>query len=101
MAKKRQQNKEGGPASGFGKSFLGNFFLSLVILFLVVSAYSFISGSDKKEEISLTELATAVKVGDVQEISVKAGGVEAVFKNSTIKVTKKENGSSIEETLAA
>jgi cell division protease FtsH len=89
------------PSGGMKNSFLSNFVISILILFFVVSIYSLIAGNTKKEEISISELAKAVQVGDVKEISVKNGAVEAVFKNDIIKTSKKEDSSSITETLVA
>src|SRR3989344_2598401 len=100
MAKNNKQNKKT-QNSSFGKSFLGNFVISILVLFFVISVYSLIAGNKSKEEISISELAGAVKVGEVKEISVKNGIVEAVFKDDVVKTSKKEESSNITDTLAA
>ena len=82
-------------------SFFSNFIISILILFFVVSAYSLISENKNKEEISISELAGAVKAGEIKEILVKSGDIEAIFQNDVIKTSKKEESSNITETLAA
>ncbi|OHA86740.1 MAG: cell division protein FtsH [Candidatus Zambryskibacteria bacterium RIFCSPLOWO2_01_FULL_35_19] len=89
--------QKGGPKN----SFSGNFIISVLIIFFVVSAYSLINENKAKEDISISELAMAVKFGEVKEISVKSGDIEAIFQNDVIKTSKKEESSNITETLAA
>src|SRR3989344_4623109 len=90
-----------GPAASFRNSFWGNFATSLLIFLFIISIYSLISGGAKKEEVSISELAKSVKAGEVKEISVKSGIVEAVFRDDVIKTSKKEESSNITDTLAA
>ncbi|OHA87013.1 MAG: cell division protein FtsH [Candidatus Zambryskibacteria bacterium RIFCSPLOWO2_01_FULL_39_39] len=82
-------------------SFFGNFAISILILFFVISIYSLVSNNKNKEKISISELAKSVQGGVIKEISVKNGVIEAVFKDETIKTSKKEDSSSIAETLAS
>lgn len=82
-------------------SFFSNFILSVLILFFVVSIYSLISGGKSKEEISISELAKAVQAGQVKEISVKSGSIDATFADDAVKTSKKEDSASIAETLTA
>ena len=82
-----------------GNSFLGNFLISVLILFFVISIYSLIANNKSKPEISISELAKAVQTGDVKEISVKSGAIEATFKDGVVKTSKKEDGTNIAETL--
>ena len=86
---------------GSKNSFSGNFIISVLIIFFVVSAYSLINENKAKEDISISELAMAVKFGEVKEISVKSGDIEAIFQNDVIKTSKKEESLNITETLAA
>ena len=100
MTKNNKQNKKV-PNTIFGKSFLINFAVSVLILFFVISTYSFIADNKSKEEISISELAQAVKNGEIKEISVTNGVVEAIFKNDVIKTSKKEESTNIAETISA
>lgn len=110
MSKPNKQNKKEEekpdflpklPGGGFKNSFVTNFIISILVLFLVLSVYSLISGGTNKEEVSISELASRVKLGEVEEIKVQNGVIEAVFKDQTIKTSKKEESSSIAETLSA
>lgn len=109
MPKQKNQNKKEvkkvlikkPSGRGIGGSFFGNFLLSVLVLFIVVSVYSALSGGDKKEKISISELASSVKAGLVKEISVKNSTVEAAFNDGTVKISSKENGVGIAETLFA
>lgn len=82
-------------------SFLGNFLISILILFFVISIYSLIANNKSREEISISDLAKAVTAGEIKEITVKNGNVEALFQNDVVKTSKKEESSNIAETLTA
>ena len=101
MAKQGKKEDKKKPITKFGNSFWGSFLTSILVFLLLISAYSFISGGEKKEQISISELASAVKLSQVQSLKVKGGNVEAVFLDGVTKTTKKEEGASIRETLTA
>jgi cell division protease FtsH len=97
----KKNNGKKVPNKGIKTSFFNNFLLTILILFFVVSIYSLISGNKNKQEISISELAKAVEVGQVKSISVKNGTIEATFTDNAIKTSTKEDNSSIVETLSA
>ncbi|MFA6269729.1 MAG: ATP-dependent zinc metalloprotease FtsH [Candidatus Paceibacterota bacterium] len=99
--KPTKKNIEKKPNGVIKNSFFANFAISILILFFVVSIYSLVSNNKNKPEISISELAKAVQVGDVKEIAVKSTSIEATFKDGVIKTSKKEDGTNIIETLAA
>jgi cell division protease FtsH len=106
MAKNQKSNTPpkdplGSTSSGFGSSFFGNFLIGILVIFLVISIYSVIADNKQKEEISISELARAVKVGEVKELQIKNGAVEAIFKDESTKKSAKEDNASIAETLSA
>ena len=82
-------------------SFFGNFLIGVLILFFIISIYSLISGNKSKEVIDISDLALAAKTGQIKEIKVMSGSIDATFQDGTIKTSKKEDTSSITETLAA
>ncbi len=84
-----------------GRSFLSNFLISVLILFFVISVYSVFSNNRQKQEISISELANSAKAGEIKEISVKNGTIEAVFKDGAVKTSKKEETASLAETFSA
>ncbi len=89
------------PKKNIKNSFLSNFVISILILFFVISIYSLIGNNKSKEKISISELAGAVKVGKVKNISVKNGDIKATFQNNVVKISKKEESSNITDTLSA
>ncbi len=102
--KKEEQKKvilKKSPSINFGGSFFSNFVLGILIIFFVISIYSLISGNSNKVEISISDLANAVKAGEVKSIEVKSGSLEAKYSDDSIKTSKKEEGTSVAETLAA
>jgi cell division protease FtsH len=103
MAKQKQNKKniDKVPNGGMRSSFLSNFVISILILFFVVSIYSLVANNKSKEVISISELAKAVEVGGVKEISVKSGSIDATFKDGVVKTSKKEDTVGLAETLAA
>jgi len=82
-------------------SFFGNFVISILILFFVISIYSLIANNKSKEEISISDLALAVKTGQIKEIKVMTGSIDAIFQDGAVKTSKKEDNSSLTETLTA
>lgn len=97
--KKSAPKKQDG--NGFKNSFFGNFLLGVLIIFFIISIYSLISENKSKEEISISELAQSVKVGEVKEIAIKSSAVEAAFKDGSVKTSKKEDNANLPETLAS
>lgn len=84
----------------------GNFWnniLSTVLLLVLVSAvYSYLTDSRvKPEEVSLSEVVTQVKQGEVKEITVRGSILELVYvdENRTPAEAKKENDAAVSETL--
>lgn len=98
MTKQKQTKKD---QKKTGNSFLANFSISILILFFVVSIYSFFSTGKSKEEISISDLAKSVAAGEVKEIVVKSSEIDATFKNDAVKISKKEDSVGLTETLAA
>ncbi len=100
MAKNNKQNKKV-PEFNIGKSLFNNFVTGILIIFFVISIYSLVANRTKVEEIGISELSQSVKQGNVKEINVTQGNIEAIFKDDTKKSSTKEQGSSIAETLSA
>lgn len=89
------------PTGGMKSSFFSNFVISVLILFFVISIYSLIANNKSKEEISISELALAAKIGEIKEIKVMSGSVEATFQEGVVKTSKKEDNTNLTDTLAA
>jgi cell division protease FtsH len=75
-------------------------FSTILIMMLLTALYLAISGETKKTtEISISELAKSVTLGEVKTISVEGEEVKATFNNEEIKVTKKEKEASLSQTF--
>lgn len=106
MAKQNKKEKNGMPQfltenNTPGGSFFGNLLIGILIIFFIISIYSLVSGKSNKEEVSISEIAQSVISGEVKEITVKSNSIEATYTDDSIKVSEKESGSSITETLSA
>ncbi len=106
MAKTNNNNKsnpkkiiKSGPK--FNGSFFSTFLSTVLILLLIISLYSVFGTAGNKESISISELASSVRAGNVKEIVVKNGEVEAKFFDESIKTSKKEESSTVAESLSA
>lgn len=76
-------------------------FLTTIFIFLVIiTAYTFLS-SDRNEfeEISLSQLASDITSGKVGELVVQGENLEIVYTDGEEKISKKEEESSITDTL--
>jgi cell division protease FtsH len=89
------------PGGGMKNSFFSNFIIGVLILFFVISIYSLVANNKSKEQINISDLALAVKAGQIKEIVVTSSSIDATFQDGTIKTSKKEDTSSLTETLAA
>ncbi len=83
------------------RSFLMNLTTTILIILIFVTAYSFfVSPAEEREEIPLSELATAVKEERVESIVIEGNELQADYKDETLVVAKKESDSALTETLA-
>ncbi len=84
-------------------SFFNNFltvFLTLLLLTFIFS--NLIENKENDSSIAISEVATLVKEGKIETLSVKGTEVEVKIKDSEdLKFAKKEEGSSISETLTS
>ena len=102
-AKKGKKRAGGGmlPEMNPRQQFIGNLIYALVIFAVIVSLYSYISTeqSQKPAEVSLSELATLVSSGNVNKIEVDGADLHIETKSGEKKDARKENDSSLSETL--
>ncbi len=84
-----------------GGSFF-NYVVSVLIIFIILSsAYSIISSfvGEKPVEIPISELSTDIKSGLVKSIVVKGDALDLEYKSGDKKVSKKEEGEALLQTL--
>ncbi|KND48634.1 MAG: cell division protease FtsH [Parcubacteria bacterium C7867-005] len=89
------------PLGGIGGGFLNQGVLSILIFFLLITSYSYLSGNaDKKESISLSVLSQNVSAELVTSITVKGDELEALYKDGSVKTSKKEEGTALTTTFS-
>ncbi len=89
---KKKNNKETKFSSSIGTSIL--------IFMLITGLYLVLAGNPKEiPEVSISELAKSVSLGEVKSITVEADKLNIEYKNGEIKKSKKETESSLSQTL--
>ncbi len=79
-----------------------NYVFSVITIFVILSlVYSIVSsvGGTKVVEIPISELSTDIKSGLVKSVLVKGDSLELEYKNGDKKVSKKEEGEALLQTL--
>lgn len=77
-----------------------NLLSTILIIFVIIGAYSIIVGDQEKpEEIPLSELALDIKAGEVSHILVEGSALSIDYNDETAKVSKKEEEAALSETL--
>ncbi|KKW14451.1 MAG: Lysyl-tRNA synthetase [Parcubacteria group bacterium GW2011_GWA2_50_10b] len=83
-----------------GRGLIGQAVLALVIFLLLVSAYSLLTGlSGKKEQISLSELASEISLGQISDIVITGDNLDVTFADGSTKISKKEANTALTTTL--
>ena len=83
------------------KQFLTNIGGSLLIFLVLITLYSYISDEQAKKptEITLTQLSSYVKKGEVKSITIDGEKLSIELKNKQLKESKKELEASLSQTL--
>lgn len=79
-----------------------SYVVSVLLIFIVLSSvYSFIasSSSDKKENISISQLSADIKANLVKSVVVSGDNLTLEYKSGDEKTSKKESGESLSQTL--
>ncbi len=107
MDKETQNKKEGKKKNNRDKKlpplqgeFLRTLFIFILIFGILVTSYSYIASDDtKKQEVGLSEIAESVKLGNIESLEVVGGSIDALFKDGTKKIAKKEAETSLTDSL--
>jgi len=84
-----------------GPNFSGSIAGAILIFMVITALYLVISGLPKASpEVSISDLAKSVSVGDVKKIVVEGGDLTITYKNADVKHAKKEVETSLSQTLA-
>jgi cell division protease FtsH len=82
--------------------FFSNIVTTILILILLMSAYSLIVSHVKKEDtVSLTQVATDVRAGSITAITVSGNNLELQYPAGVQKTSMKDPNQGLTETLAA
>lgn len=109
--RKEINDKRGGkrlpPVPGFpkmprGDSFWVNLVSSILVLLVLASAYTYLTGegSKKPQEIALSQLAADIGAGHVSTIVVDGDALDITYADKSEKTSKKEPESSLTQTLS-
>ncbi len=97
-------NKKEEPKKGKGKQkstkFSGSIAGGILIFILIIALYLTVSEAPKNTpDVSISDLAKSVSVGDVKKIEVAGEELTITYQNDEIKKSKKETESSLSQTL--
>ena len=83
--------------SNFSSSIAGAVFIFMLLaaLYLVIS-----DSSEKKEEVPISDLAKSVVLGEVKSIVIEGEKLTVTYQDDSVKISKKEIGSSLSQTLS-
>ncbi len=85
-----------------GGGFMSNLISTVLILIILTSIYSLITGQGNKEApVSLSQVAGDVKAGVVKEIKISGNELTLTYGDATAKKAMKDPDASLPETLAA
>ncbi len=85
-----------------GSSFTGNLITTILIFLLLMGAYSLVSShASQTERISLTQVASDVRAGSIQSITVRGNDLELLYPEGVKKSSMKDPTQGLTETLAA
>lgn len=97
---KKRGRKPAGPQSE-GPSLWMQIVIAFVVFVVLMAGYSAISNYvNKKEEVSISQIAADITAGSVVSIEVQGDKVEATYTDETIKTSRKESEASLTQTLS-
>lgn len=98
-----QEGQDGGKENrGNKKSNFSTSITGAVLIFMILTAlYLLISDASKSvPEVAISDLAKNVSQGEVKKVVVRGEKLTITYQNDEVKISKKETGSSLSQTLA-
>jgi cell division protease FtsH len=93
--------KKGGFLTPGGPGFMGNLLSTVLVLLLLVSAYTLITtNNEAKKQIPVSQVAQDVRAGTVSVIKISGNDLGLEYIDGTKKTSVKESSTSLSETLA-
>lgn len=80
-------------------SMWSNITTTLLIILMLVVAYTFLTGSEEKETVTLSELTNDIRSEEVTSIVVAGDTLEITYNDETVKEGRKEVDAALSETL--
>ncbi len=98
LNKKEDKKKVGAPKNG--SKFSGSITGAILIFMVITALYLVISDTSKPvPQVSLSDLAKSVSIGDVKKIDVIGEDLTITYQNGDVKKAKKELEASLSQTL--
>ncbi len=96
-----QKNQKGGGKKGGKDTKFSNSLIGAVFIFMLITAVYIVATDTTKQvsEISISDLAKSVGVGEVKKIEVSGEILNITYNNDEVKKSKKEVGSALSQTL--
>ncbi len=96
----KKNNKKRKKKISISWQFANNIIGAVLVLLILVTAYSFISEKQKNiQDISISKLASGIIAGDVSKITVEGDKLKIKLSDKTEKKSKKETETALSETL--
>jgi cell division protease FtsH len=100
LDKKEPEGKGKGKKAPKKTGFGGNIAGAILFFMMITGLYLIISGDGKIiPEVSISDLAKSVSSGEVKDILVEGEKLTVTYVNDDVKISKKEAGSSLSQTL--
>jgi cell division protease FtsH len=98
---KNPKGKKGNSFLSSGLRFLNALAIVIIVFLLIAGIYNeFSNVNQQSNKISLNTVASDINSGKIQSLTISDNKISAAYKDGTVKISQKENDSSITETLS-
>jgi cell division protease FtsH len=73
--------------------------MAIVVFFILIASYSYLSTGKKPVEVSLSDLAQNISAQTVTSIKITGDDLDIIYKDGSEKISKKETGTALSTTL--
>ena len=99
--KKKDSKKDSQKAGKKGPSFLNNILSTVLVFLFIISAYSlYVSSTEGKKDVALSQVAQDVRAGSVTSIMVSGNSLALTYADGSKKTSTKDSATGLPETLA-
>ena len=98
--KKKDSKKDSQKAGKKGPSFLNNILSTVLVFLFIISAYSlYVSSTEGKKNVALSQVAQDVRAGSVTSIMVSGNSLALTYADGSKKTSTKDSATGLPETL--